>query len=262
MVEEGSVQVTSVHNFCPVPMGVSGGHPELFLLAASSARERERAVNYTSRSLELAARCGASAVVVHAGYVHMPRLTPKLTALAAEGKQQTRSFEKTKLKLMLRRDKKADRQMDYLSDSLEKLLPSTEGTGVRIALENLPSWEALPKLTEMEALCARFGSEGLAYWHDTGHARILQDLGFVVQKSILERLLPFLAGYHVHDVDTHLCDHIMPPKGNMSFDSLASFLNTDKPLVLEPLPGTPEKDIKEAAEFLRLLEPGTRSGTE
>ncbi len=249
MIEEKAVNVTSVHNFCPVPVGVSRGHPELFLMASDSQRDRESAVNHTSRTLELAAKCGASAIVVHAGYVKMPKMTSKLITLMYKNEQHSRKFEKTKMKLMLQREKKVGRYLDNLSRCLEKLVPEAENAGIFIALENLPTWEAVPNESEMEEICKRFPS-AVAYWHDTGHAQVRQNLGFGIQKKWIEKLAHCTAGYHIHDTDHCANDHIMPPRGCIGFDAIGPVIQKGKPLVLEPRPGTPADEITTAVEFL------------
>ena len=59
MVEQGAVSVDSVHNFCPVPMTVSRGHPEIYTFADRDPRVRQQAVRHTTTTIRFAAEVGA-----------------------------------------------------------------------------------------------------------------------------------------------------------------------------------------------------------
>lgn len=250
MVESGDIRVVSVHNFCPVPIGAPRGHPELFSLCATDARERTAAVKRTTETIEFAADVEASCVVVHAGRVEMKHLTPKLISLAEAGKQYDRKFEKVKLKLMMGREKRASRHMQALVKSVEELMPALERTGLTMALENLPSWEAIPNEIEAERLLSGFSSPRLGYWHDIGHGRIRHNLGLISEMHWLEKLSPWLAGFHIHDVAGPAMDHLMPPRGDVDFSVFKPFITSDTLLVMEPAPGTPPGQIREGAEAL------------
>ena len=62
-VEEGIIQVSSVHNFCPLPPGVNQAAPNLFEPSASDPREHDQWLRYTRRSLEFAGQVGARIMV-------------------------------------------------------------------------------------------------------------------------------------------------------------------------------------------------------
>jgi sugar phosphate isomerase/epimerase len=249
-VRRQAVRVVSLHNFCPVPVGAPQGHPELFQLADPDARLRRSAVQHTLRTAELAAELGAPHVVAHAGNVAMRNRTARLIALAQNGKRDTRRYERVKMRALAVREKKVRPHLDALNAALEEMLPTLDATGVSLALENLPSWEAVPSETEMEALCRRFDSPRLRYWHDFGHAQIRQNLGFIAHHHWLARLAPWLAGCHVHDVAAPACDHLMPPDGDIDFAAFQDCLRSDLPVVLEPAPGMAVEKIREALRFL------------
>jgi sugar phosphate isomerase/epimerase len=251
MVAEGAVKVDSLHNYCPVPVGAPKGHPELFTFASSDARTRESAVHHTTRTLRFAAEVGAKIVVAHAGYVDMPRLSWDLHALIEKGEQFSPLYEKTKLKLQILREKKAKAHLDHLSRCLELLVPVLDETHVTLALENLPTWEAVPTELEMENLCRQFAPKHLRCWYDMGHGQIRQNLGFINQERWLERLSPFLAGMHIHDVAHTVADHVMPPGGNTDFARMKKFAMMDILRVIEPAPNESAENIVEALKFLR-----------
>ena len=264
MVTARAIRIDSVHNFCPVPVGAPRPHPELYTPASPDRREREYAVTHISRTLRFAAEVGARVVVCHSGNVDMPKYSFDLVRMAAHGEQFGESYENLKLKAQITRDKKAPKQIEHLAESLEKLIPVVKETGVKLALENLPTWEAIPSELESEKLMKRFHADGIRLWWDIGHAQIRENLGFINASRWLRRLAPHIAGMHVHDVEPPGQDHLMPPRGKVDFPALAEVARMDMVRVLEPAPDTETAHIVRAIEYLRetwnLTEPKTPSG--
>ncbi|MDA0577805.1 MAG: sugar phosphate isomerase/epimerase [Verrucomicrobia bacterium] len=250
MVADGAVRVNSVHNFCPVPMGAPQGHPELFVLASPDPRVREGAVRHTTATIQFAAEIGARVVVCHAGNVEMRAYTRKLIRLAEEGKQYSPRFERTKTKLLLKRDQKVPPYLDHLEAGIAALLPELERTGIALAFENLPTWEAIPTEMEIQTICQKVNSPHIRHWHDLGHGQIRQNLGLTSQKHWISKLSPWLAGFHVHDVAPPAHDHLMPPDGQIDFAALAPVIPPQALKVLEPAPGTPPERIRAAIAVL------------
>ena len=264
MVASKAVRVDSVHNFCPVPVGAPRPHPEIYTPASPDRREREFAVVHISRTLRFAAEMGAKVVICHSGNVDLPRFSFDLVRLAERGGQFGEPYEALKLKAQVARDKKAPRQLEYLADSLQKLTPVVRETGVRLALENLPTWESIPSELEAEQLMRRFFDEGISLWWDIGHAQVRENLGFINASRWLRRLAPYLAGMHIHDVEPPGQDHLMPPRGKVDFQALSDVAKMDMVRVLEPAPETETEHIVRAIEHLRatwnLTDPQPKSG--
>ncbi|MDR0994411.1 MAG: sugar phosphate isomerase/epimerase [Verrucomicrobiota bacterium] len=250
MVESGAVTVGSVHNFCPVPVGAPRPHPELYTPASPNRREREYAVAHISKTLRFAAEMGAAVAVCHSGNVDMPRFSVELIQMAERGEQFTDAFEAHKLKAQLTRDKKAPRQIRWLEESLRALAPVVKETGVALALENLPTWEAIPSEMEAEELMRQFARDGIRLWWDIGHAQIRDNMGFINSRRWLQRLAPHIVGMHIHDVAPPGQDHLMPPRGKVDFPALAKWANTDIVRVLEPAPATRTDHIREGIRYL------------
>lgn len=249
-VKKGRIKVDSVHAVCPVPVGAPFGHPELLPLSSLDERTREGGIQQITRTIRFASEMGARCVVLHGGSVRMRMMTRKLIALHEKGKQFSRAYEKTKIKLLMRREKKADKHLENLRSALERLLPELEDASVSLALENLPSWESVPSEAELLGLLQHFDSPRLRYWHDIGHGQVRQNLGFIGHRHWLATLKPWLAGMHIHDVVPPARDHLMPPRGDIDFSQFSQFVQGDIPLVLEPAPGTPESDLREACSVM------------
>ena len=253
MASSGAVSITSLHAFCPVPAGAPYASPELFTLADPDKQVRSLAIQHMGDTVMLASELGVSTVVAHAGNVDMRNLTHQLITMCEEGQQFSPKYDKIKDKLLLERHRKAHKQVQFLYESLDALLPVLQKANVSLALENLPSWESIPSEIEMEKLLGHFQSPHIRYWHDIGHAELRQTLGLIGHISWLERLRPYLAGMHVHDVLKPARDHLMPPAGNIDFKLFQPFLTGQTPAVLEAYPDVAPGEIRNAVSLLTSL---------
>lgn len=248
---EGAVRVVSLHNYCPVPVGVSRGHPEIWTFADPDPAVRRQAVEQTARTARLAAEFGAPAVIVHAGYVRMRPLSPRLLRLFERGRLDSWRGRRLATALDRRRERIAPRHLDWICECLERIAPTLDDCGVFLAFENLPSWEAVPAERELPALVERFGPERVRYWHDLGHGEIRHRLGWISHERLLERLSGWLAGLHVHDVAPPLRDHALPGEGDIDFSRFAPWARRPIPRVLEPERGVPAASLRAAQDRLR-----------
>ncbi len=243
-VEDGTVKVQSVHNYCPAPVGAPYGHPELFLMSAREQRTRDSAVLHTSNTIQFAAEMGADVVVIHAGRLSVRHISMSLLRMVADGKQFSKRYEKLRTKLLMKRETLAPPCLDRVRGCLDDLLPFAEKHKVRLAIENLPSWETVPNESELVGLLDDFDSPWLRAWHDTGHGRLREILGFSSAPRWLEKYGTRLAGMHIHDVSATGADHIMPPLGTIDFTTFTPFLRSDMVFAFEPAPGTPAHEVK------------------
>src|SRR5205807_1786368 len=93
-VAAGEIRISSLHNFCPLPMGVTAAAPNLYQFSSDRPRERDLAERYTLKTIELAARVKAPLVVLHSGSIDMKDYTEKLLELVARGERSTAKYEK------------------------------------------------------------------------------------------------------------------------------------------------------------------------
>src|SRR3569833_2794831 len=70
-VDAGEIKISTLHNFCPLPMGVNHAAPNIFKFTSLDRRERENAFKHTLKTLETAERVGAKLVVLHMGQVEL-----------------------------------------------------------------------------------------------------------------------------------------------------------------------------------------------
>ena len=253
MVEENAVEVVSVHNFCPVPAVAAEGHPELYTLTSKDKSTRESALTYISQTIRFASEVGAKIVVLHCGNVEMKTYTSQLVKLFKNGKRLSNSYEKVKYNLFVVREKNVKIHLTHLLNGLTQIVPLLEETGVRLGLENLPSWEAIPTEVECLHLIKKFGCKFLCYWHDLGHAQIRESLGLIHHQNQLKNLYPFLGGMHIHDMDANLHDHVMPPSGVIDFSGLKRIVKGSLPKVFEPSPRQSSESVQSGLTYLKNL---------
>ncbi|MEI6971776.1 MAG: TIM barrel protein [bacterium] len=253
MTQSGDVSITSAHAYCPLPPTAPYASPELFTLADPSRAVRSLAIRHLGDTIMLASEMGIPIVVTHAGNVQMRHLSRDLMTLACKGQQFTPKYDSIKDRLLAERQRKAPPQIQHLYESIEQLMPVLQQANVTLALENLPTWESIPTESEMEKLLCHFNSPFLKYWHDIGHAQIRENLGFIGHVVWLEKLQPFLAGMHVHDVLKPAHDHLMPPAGSIDFKVFRPFVSSPIPTVLEPYPDSTPDDVRGALKALAVL---------
>ena len=250
-MEEGAINVTSVHNYCPVPPTATVGHPELYTLTSTNKSIREAAIYHTTQTIRFAAELGAKIVIIHCGSVEMKDYTRKLIKLYENGKRFSNLYEKTKFDLQLAREKKITRSLTHLVNGLNRLKPALLETGIQLGLENLPYCESIPTESECKFLIKQLGSNCCCYWHDIGHGQIMENLGLASQHHALESLLPVLGGMHIHDVASGIHDHLMPPMGTVDFTTFKKYVKSDIPKVLEPSSSLSPKHVKRGLAFLK-----------
>lgn len=221
-VDSGLLSVKSVHAFCPVPAAAKAGHPELYRITDGDEEARCEAVKVILENLRFAADFGATAVVLHAGRI-LPVSKMWRGVFSRISAERTGGFIFRYLngRMVKTRAKLISTAMDSVRRSLDTILPEAEKLGVRLALENLPSYDAVPQPDEMEALLSAYAlSPALAAWFDIGHGQVMENAGFGNAAESARRLLPHLAGIHIHDVIGPSGDHHAPGTGGIDFAKL------------------------------------------
>jgi sugar phosphate isomerase/epimerase len=252
-VEAGEIQISSLHNFCPLPMGVDYSAPNLYQFSAESPRERELAQRYTLKTIEFAARLKAPVVVLHLGSIDMKDYTDKLIGLAARGEKGTAKFQKLCDELIERREAKKEAFMARTKQLLQKVLPEAEARGVKLGLENRQGLEELPLEGDFQFLFRELDSLNAVYWHDTGHAQIKDNLGFIHHALHLESLRDRLGGFHVHDVQFPGRDHCTPGSGTIDFAALKPMVREGDIKVFEFGPSLSVDELKSGVERVRRI---------
>jgi sugar phosphate isomerase/epimerase len=250
-VGAGEIRISSLHNFCPLPMGVSYAAPNLYQFSDERPRQRELAERHTLKTIEFAARLKAPVVVLHSGSIEMRGYTEKLLEMTARGEKETDKYRKLCAELDEKREAKKEKFMERTIEALKKILPEAESRGIRLGIENRQALEELPIDSDYQFLFREIPSPNLVYWHDTGHAQIKENLGFIHHAMHLESLRGRLAGFHIHDVQFPGKDHCAPGTGGIDFAALKPMVTPEHIKVFEFSPSLSVEEAKRGVEHIR-----------
>ena len=247
-LKAGAPRVISVHNFCPVPDILppqkAGG--DAFNIASLDREERERAVRYTCRTLEVAHELEVGVVVLHLGYIEGEERKDAPQRAYREGR-----WGKEELQEYLKeRSLKAPPHLDAVFFSLERVLRRAETLGVKVGVENRYHLSEIPLGEEIGMVLEEFAGGPIGYWHDTGHAAVAEALGAIRQKELLERYGARMIGIHLHDAQG-VDDHLPPGRGGVDFEMVGEFLREGVLKVMEIHPPATGEEIVGGLQFLR-----------
>ena len=149
------------------------------------------------------------------------------------------------------REALAPRYLGQIRKSLDALLPEFGKSGISLALENLPSWDALPQPDEMASLLVEYPDTALTCWHDIGHGQVMENAGYGDHVQTAKRFLRHIAGIHIHDVIGPAKDHQAPGTGGIDFKAFAFFGEPKVIRVFEPAPDVTEEDLRNGLALLK-----------
>ena len=250
-VDAGEIKISSLHNFCPLPMGVTRAAPNLFQFSSPMPREREQAERYTRKTMEFANRVKASLVVLHLGSIEMKDYNDKMLSMLEHGEQNTTKYQKLCQEVEEKRESKKEEYFERVKESIKRLLPEAEQRGLRLGAENRQAIEELPLDGDFYFMFREISSPNFVYWHDTGHAQIKEHLGYIHHRMHLESLKERLAGFHIHDVQYPGKDHCPPGTGTIDFAGLKPFVQPGHLRVLELSPSLTPEQVREGFARIR-----------
>ncbi len=244
--------VVSTHNFCPLPAFPDRGRSlsEILLLSSLDESERQAAIEATRRSIDTAAACGASTLILHLGRVEIPSLTRELIELYRCGREGSKTYQDMCNRMVKDRAASAGLYFEKALLSLDALCPAAERAGISLAVENRFYHREIPSLDECREIMERFKDGPVSYWHDIGHAQVMEDLGFCRHEDYLETAGERLCGLHIHDV-LQCQDHLPPSYGTVDFSRLKKYWRHRHPLVIELSPSSDAATVARGVEYAR-----------
>lgn len=252
-VDAGEIKISSVHNFCPLPMGVERAAPNIFKFTADNPRERENAFKHTIKSLETATRVKAQVVVLHMGAVEMKDYTDRLLDLVKDGKKETPKYQKLLEEACMKREERKDRPMEYAQEILRRLVAEAEPRGLKLGIENREAVEEIFFESDYPLFLKEFTSPSVVYWHDTGHAQIKENLGLIDHAFHLSAMSGRMAGLHIHDVEFPGRDHRAPGTGTIDWKGLKPMIKPHHLKILEFSPSLTVEQVKSGAAHVRAI---------
>ena len=245
---KGGFKISSLHNFCPLPIEITRAAPDCYQFSSTDTRERERAIKHTFQTIDFAERFGAGYVVLHLGRTPIDDYTEKLVRMAEVGLHHSRAFVREKLECVRKREDKAAPYLERSMECLARIVEHARGKGVRLAVESLHSFEEIPNEREMVTVLNQFNVPEVGYWHDFGHVQVKHNLGFLDHREWLAEAAPRLIGCHLHDTKYPGRDHLAPFTGDIDYDQLIPLLPQDTLFVFEMSPRRTREEITEARD--------------
>lgn len=246
-VGAGEIKISSLHNFCPLPMGINHAAPNVYKFTAEEGRERDNAYRNTIKTIEFAGRVKAPIVVLHMGRITMEDRTDDLADLLEKGQANTDEYASICEEMLTRRNQGRKRAAELASQMLEKLADKAEEFGVKLGIENREALHEIPLESDFPGMLQEFDRPGVGYWHDTGHAQIKENLGFLNHALHFETMAPRLIGMHVHDVAFPAKDHSMPGSGTVNFAALKPMIKPEHVKVFELHPALQPEEVQRGA---------------
>jgi sugar phosphate isomerase/epimerase len=242
-VDAKEIKISTLHNFCPLPMGINYAAPNIFKFTSLDRRERENAFKHTLKTLETAERVGAQLVVLHMGAIDMKDYTDRLIEMVGANEKGSPKYEKLCNECIEKREQKKEKFSEAAYEMLRQIQQHAQRRGLKLGIENREALEEIPFESDFTLFFAEFQNETVRYWHDCGHAQIKHNLGFIDHAMHLETMSPWLHGFHIHDVQFPGRDHCPPGSGMIDWASLKPFVKPDHIKVLELSPGVQPQDV-------------------
>jgi len=225
--------------------------PNVWQFASDSAEDRERAMRQTAQAIDLAARLGASFVILELGRVKMQPISELLIQMAKTGKHLSRAYVRAKLKAVQERERIAPRHLQRVKDCLLRAVEYAAAKTIRLGIENRRAYEEVPSERELSALLAEFRSPEVGYWHNFAHCQIKENLAFLDHAEWLRATGPRAVGCHVQDCKWPASDREPPFTGGVDFEKLVPLLPAHCLFVWEMNPHKSATDIRRSVEIWR-----------
>jgi len=248
------INITSLHNYCPIPDGVSRdlALPDCYSLASLDEAERAKAIKFTKRSIDMANFLGAKAVVLHCGRVEVPDYTRQLIDLYNQGLKNSREFAELKTRMIRQRQLVSAKYLVQVLKSLDALNVYAKLKGVLLGVETRFYHREIPDINEIGVILNKFDNSQIYYWHDTGHAQLMENLGLAKHKDFLTQYSGRLIGVHLHDI-LGCQDHLAPLGGEIDFVMLKPYLKKDCLKIIEAHHPASSEALVKSYNFLSQL---------
>jgi len=246
----GKFKCVGVHNYFPSPTEVMIDAPDAYEYTSFREHERQRAMDMTLKTLDVAAQFNARYVVLHMGSVPlMPhkKWTKQLTQMLKDGRELDPEYAKLKIKSVQKREKTGGLYLKRAIEALEQIAEKAAELNLLMAVESRSKYEDTPSEREMIYLQEHFKNHpNVGYWHDFGHVHLKHNLGLLDHENWLSKMKPYLIGAHLHDVEWPARDHRVPLTGTINYNELLPHFAKGAPFTWELSPTRKTEQIKMA----------------
>ena len=245
------VKIVSAHNFCPVPDGLSReiALPDYYSLASVDEHLRILALKFTKRSIDTVSSLGAKVLVLHCGRVEIPDYTRQLINLYNQGRKDSTEFRELREKMICQREQESAKFFGQALKSLDELNAYAKLKDVLLGVETRFYYREIPHIDEIGVILNKFSNSQIYYWHDTGHAQLMENLGLARHEDFLKRYSQQLIGVHLHDI-LGCQDHLAPLQGEIDFRMLKPYLKKDSLKIIEAHFQASAADLVKSRNFI------------
>ncbi|MDD5668878.1 MAG: sugar phosphate isomerase/epimerase [Candidatus Omnitrophica bacterium] len=254
LVARNQISVGSVHNYCPIPENLKRAEalPDCYSLSSPNEEERNAAVSFTKRSIDTAVRMRARAVVLHAGRVAIPDRISELIGFFSQGLSRSSEFSGLRMEIIEERMRFQRKYFDNALRSLETIERYARENGIFVGIENRFYYREIPSLDEIGEILSRFDKSNIRYWHDVGHAFVMERLGFSGKDEYLQRYGASILGIHLHDINGCV-DHGAPGTGEFDFNRIKPYVGQDTIKVVEAHHPVTAEEVRNSRKFIEDL---------
>ena len=252
LLKEMKMQVSSVHNFCPLPDDApSPRHPSnYYRLSAVENEERQEAVVWTKKAIDTACLTNCFVVVIHAGAVELNNDPTEILRAYKAGHQTPTEFIRMRDEILQEREKNKGHFFEAIIKSLDEITAYARQKRIMLGLETRYYPTEIPNFEEIEYLLKRYDPSVMGYWHDVGHAEVNVRLGIVEShQDYFDRYAKRLIGMHIHGVQG-LKDHQAPFAGDFDLKPILPYLKKEVIRVIESHSYASPKEIQDAVKKL------------
>ena len=257
VVKSGEARISSLHNFCPLPLEIQGASPDCYEFTSHRTFDQKRAVKLSLQTIDFAARLGAAYVVLHLGRVAMTPITRALADLAREGKIHSREYVRLKIAAVQERETRGPAFLARVRECLGPIVEHAGKRNVNLGIEGRFGYEEVPSERELPALLEEINAPHVGYWHDFGHIQTKHNLGFLDHYEWLHSMRHRVFGCHLHDCQWPSRDHRVPFAGGIDYDRLIPLLPENCLFTWELSPSAEPADIQAALARWTERFPGT-----
>jgi sugar phosphate isomerase/epimerase len=185
------------------------------------------------------------------GCIEMKDYTDRMLDMLGNGEKDSPKYQRLCTEVEEKREQKKEKHLQLAGEMLSRLGEQAERYGLKLGIENREALEEIPFESDFGFFFREFSQPHVCYWHDTGHAQIKENLGFIQHAMHLESMADRLAGFHIHDVQFPGRDHCPPGSGMIDFASLKPFVRPEHIKVFELNPGVPVEQVQEGVAHLK-----------
>lgn len=263
-VDSGVIKISTLHNFCPLPVGVNHAAPNIYEFSSEDQRERKNAFKHTIKTIEFAKRVGAKLIVMHSGSMTFKKgfpgglfggkeeFTDRLVDLLEGEAGGSEEFNQLVARAMECQEKFKEIPTKRSLEMLQKIATVAGEQGLMLGIENREALEEIPIDADFGEFLGQL-PDNARYWHDCGHGQIKENLGFTNHRAQVDDMSNRLGGFHIHDVAFPGKDHQPPGAGMIDFEGLKPFVSPEHIKVFEISPGLERDEVQKGVAHLKSI---------